>query len=151
MRMSDRLFAESCFRHDRAAQVPNTGRLIAIVDDDEAVRNAIKGLMRSVGFTAEVFPSAEDFLSGADVSSVGCLIADVNMPAMSGLDLHQRLSLSGKAFPTVLITAYPSDNIRDRAAQSGVLCYLIKPFDEQDLLNCIVRAFGGGETRDETP
>jgi len=118
-------------------QVPNKGPLIAIVDDDESVRNAIKGLMRSVGFSAEVFSSANEFLQSADLGRAACLVADVHMPNMSGIDLHQNLLVQGNTIPTILITAYPSDNDRARALQAGVLCYLAKPFVEQDLLNCI--------------
>jgi len=88
--------------------------------------------MRSVGFAAEVFSSAEEFLRSAELSRTGFLIADVNMPNMSGIRLHENL-----AIPTVLITAYPSDHDRTRALQAGVLSYLTKPFDEHDLLSAI--------------
>jgi FixJ family two-component response regulator len=134
----------------RSAQVPNSGSLIAIVDDDESVRNAIKGFVRAMGFAVEVFSSAEDFLRSADVSRAACLVADVNMPNMSGLDLHQNLLLQGNAIPTVLITAYPSDNDHDRAIQAGVLCYLTKPFEEDDLLSCIRDALDGGKAHGST-
>ena len=93
--------------------------------------------MRSVGFAAEVFSSAEEFLRSAELSRTGFLIADVNMPNMSGIRLHENLALQGKAIPTVLITAYPSDHDRTRALQAGVLSYLTKPFDEHDLLSAI--------------
>jgi len=107
--------------------------------------------MRSVGFAAEVFSSAEDFLRSANVSRAACLVADVNMPNMSGLDLHQTLLLQGNAVPTILITAYPSDNDHARAIQAGVLCYLTKPFDEDDLLSCIRDALHGGKAQGNTP
>ena len=93
--------------------------------------------MRSVGFAVEVFASAEEFLRSAELSRTGFLIVDVNMPNMSGLRLHENLLLQGKVIPTVLITAYPSDNDRARALQSGVISYLTKPFDEHDLLSSI--------------
>ena len=131
-------------------QVPKTGPLIAIVDDDESVRNAIKGLMRSMGFAAEVFSSASEFLQSADMGRAACLVADVNMPNMSGIDLHQNLLVQGNAIPTILITAYPSDNDRARALQAGVLCYLAKPFDEHDLLSCIDNALHGEKGRGST-
>jgi len=111
--------------------------LISIVDDDESVREAAKGLMKSLGYAAETFPSAEDFLQSQQVPRTACLIADVNMPGMSGLDLHRHLSTSGKRIPTILITAYPDNGVRDRALNAGVICYLSKPFDEGDLLSCI--------------
>jgi FixJ family two-component response regulator len=117
--------------------VPNSGPLIAIVDDDKAVGNAIEVLMRSIGMVARAFSSGEEFLRSPELSRTGCLVVDFNMPDMNGLDLHSNLSRSGKAIPTVLITAYPSDDIRARALQAGIICYLPKPFDEGDLLNCI--------------
>jgi FixJ family two-component response regulator len=112
-------------------------RLIAIVDDDESVREATKGLMRSMGLAVEAFPSGEDFLRSSHLSQTACLVADVNMPGMSGLDLHQRVAALPKGIPTILITAYPSDSIRERALSAGILGYLVKPFSEDELLNCI--------------
>ena len=120
------------------------------MDDDESVRNAIKGLMRSVGFAAEVFSSANEFLQSADLGRAACLVADVHMPSMSGIDLHQNLLVQGNTIPTILITAYPSDNDRARALQAGVLCYLAKPFEEQDLLNCIHDALQIGKAHGST-
>jgi FixJ family two-component response regulator len=111
--------------------------LISVVDDDEAVREATKGLMLSLGYSAAAFPSAEDFLQSRELSRTSCLIADVNMPGMSGLDLHRRLSAAGKPFPTILITAYPDDRVREGAMNAGVICYLSKPFEESDLLSCL--------------
>jgi FixJ family two-component response regulator len=93
--------------------------------------------MKSLGYTAETFPSAEDFLRSQQVPRTACLIADVNMPGMSGLDLHRRLSTAGNRIPTILITAYPDNIVRERALNAGVICYLSKPFDEGDLLSCI--------------
>jgi FixJ family two-component response regulator len=96
--------------------------------------------MRSIGLVAQAFSSGEQFLSSPELSRTGCLVVDFDMPKMSGLDLHNNLSRLGKEIPTVLITAYPSDDIRARAFQAGVICYLPKPFDESDLLNCIQTA-----------
>ncbi|WP_029583241.1 response regulator transcription factor [Bradyrhizobium sp. URHD0069] len=120
--------------------MPNSGPIIAIVDDDEAVGNAIEVLMRSMGLVAQAFSSGEEFLRSPELSRTGCLVVDFDMPNMSGLDLHNNLSRLGKEIPTVLITAYPSDEIRARALQAGVICYLPKPFDESGLLNCIQAA-----------
>ena len=103
--------------------------------------------MRSVGLVARAFSSGEEFLRSPDLSHTGCLVVDFNMPKMSGLDLHNNLSRLGKKIPTVLITAYPSDDIRTRALQAGVICHLPKPFDESALLNCIQTALGPGPTR----
>ncbi len=96
--------------------------------------------MRSIGLAARAFSSGEEFLRAPELSRTGCLVVDFDMPKMSGLDLHNHLSRLGRAIPTVLITAYPSDDIRARALQAGVFCYLPKPFDESDLLNCIQTA-----------
>jgi FixJ family two-component response regulator len=117
--------------------VQNEPRLIAIVDDDESVREATKGLMRSMGLAAVAFPSGEDFLRSSHLGRTACLVADVNMPGMSGLDLHRRVTALAKSIPTILITAYPSDSIRERALSAGILGYLVKPFSEDELLNCI--------------
>ena len=124
----------------RSCQVPNTRPIVAIVDDDNAVGNAIELLMRSVGLVAKAFSSGEAFLRSPELSRTGCLVVDFDMPRMNGLDLHNNLSRLGKAIPTVLITAYPSDDVRARALQAGIICYLTKPFDESELLNYIQTA-----------
>ena len=80
-----------------------------------------------------------------ELSRTGCLVVDFDMPKMSGLDLHNNLSRLGNEIPTVLITAYPSDDIRVRALQAGIICYLPKPFDESDLLNCVRAALNGAK------
>ena len=113
--------------------VPNKRALIAIVDDDEDVREAIRGLMRAMGFTAEAFSSAEEFLRSPHIDRTACLIADVNMPGMNGLDLCRRLSELGNATPTILITAYPTEEVRSLALAAGVVKFLTKPFVEADL------------------
>jgi FixJ family two-component response regulator len=110
-------------------------QLIAIVDDDEYVREAIRGLMRSMGFAVEAFSSGPDFLRSSQVGCTACLIADVNMPEMSGLDLYHRLSELGNAIPTILITAYPTEEVRSLALEAGIIAYLVKPFAETDLLD----------------
>ena len=128
--------------------MPKAKPLISIIDDDESMREAIKGLMRSLGYRVEAVASAQEFLSSRHVRRTSCLIADMQMPGMTGLDLYQRLSTSGKPVPTILITAYPDDGVRKRALAAGVIGYLSKPFDENDLLTCIrsalTRAGSGG-------
>jgi FixJ family two-component response regulator len=116
--------------------------LISIVDDDESVREATQGLMKSLGFSAETFACAEDFLNSDRLQRTTCLIADVQMPGMSGLDLYRQLLAAGKPIPTILITAYPDNNVRARALKAGLIGYLTKPFSEDDLLNSIRRVFG---------
>ena len=118
--------------------------LISIVDDDEAVREATKGFVRAVGFLADTFGSAEDFLKFDRLHSTACLITDVQMPHMSGLELHRRLVASGVSIPTILITAYPDDSTRERALKAGVIGYLSKPFKMDDLLDCINAALDRG-------
>ena len=115
----------------------NKPPLIAIVDDDESVREATKALMRSTGLVAEAFSSAEEFLRSPHLGRTACLVADVHMPGMSGLDLHRQVSTLSQRIPTILITAYPNDTVRARALSAGAIGYLVKPFSEDDLLNCI--------------
>ena len=128
--------------------MPKTKPMISIVDDDEPIREAVKGFMKSLGYRAEATASAEEFLRSPHVRRTSCLIADVQMSGMTGLDLHRHLSASGKPIPTILITAYPDDGVRERALAAGVIGYLSKPFDENDLLTCIrsalTRAGSGG-------
>ena len=116
--------------------------VIAVVDDDESVREAVAGLIKSLGYVAIAFERAEDFLN-SDSGRVAVLIADVQMPGMTGPELHSRLVASGRPIPTILITAYPDKLVRTRALQSGVKCYLAKPFREEDLLDCIQSALTG--------
>ena len=111
--------------------------LISIVDDDESMREAVKGLMKSWGYRVETVASAQEFLSSRHVRRTSCLIADMQMPGMTGLELHRHLSASGKPIPTILITAYLDDGVRKRALAAGVIGYLSKPFEEDDLLACI--------------
>ena len=116
--------------------------LISIVDDDESIRAAVEGLMRSLGYAAKSFASAQDFMASRHLHRTACLIADVNMPGMTGPDLHRHLLASNIGIPTILITAYPDDGVRDRALRAGVICYLSKPFDEAALLSCVQSALG---------
>ena len=99
--------------------------------------------MKSLGYRATVFASAEDFLNSEGRDSTACLIADVQMPGMTGPELHERLTTSGQPIPTILITAYPDERVKARALQAGVMCYLTKPFGENDLLSCLQSALDG--------
>ncbi|HEY1857804.1 response regulator transcription factor [Acidocella sp.] len=125
--------------------------LIAIVDDDESVREAIKGLLRSMKFTAETFSSAEDFLRSAHVNRTTCLIADINMPGMSGFDLYRHISNLSRRIPMILITAYPNDGVRASPPGAGIFGYLIKPFSDDDLLKSLRFAFSAAPDRDDAP
>jgi FixJ family two-component response regulator len=131
---------ESCRRVD----VPKEP-LISIVDDDASIRAALKGLMQSLGFVVESFASARDFLASDYLDRTACLIVDVNMPRMTGPELHRHLVSSGEPIPTILITAYPDDAVRARVLSAGVVGYLVKPFAENDLLACVQGALGTGQ------
>lgn len=120
--------------------------MIAIVDDDESVRQALASLMKSLGYSAVAFPSAEDFLNSNERHGTACLIADVQMPGMTGPQLHDRLVACGEPVPTILITAYRDEAVRARALQAGITCYLTKPFSQHELLACIRSAVGGAPT-----
>ena len=109
----------------------------------------MRRLMRSLGYTVEAFPSAADFLKSPRLSETGCLIADVHMPAMTGIELHRHLIDAGHAIPTILVTAYPNDADRARALNGGVVCYLRKPVDVQRLEECLRAALTSGESSQE--
>jgi FixJ family two-component response regulator len=91
------------------------------------------------------YKSAEDLLKSRRRRSVSCVIADVQMPGMTGFELHNRLVASGQSVPTILITAFPDERSRERALQAGVICYLSKPFSEDELLACVRSTLGDGE------
>ena len=111
--------------------------LIAVVEDDDSVREATIGLLRSNGLIAKGFSSADEFLKSNRVHITSCLVADVQMPGMSGLALYGRLVALGALIPTILITAYPDERARARALSAGVIAYLPKPFAAKELLDCI--------------
>ena len=115
----------------------NRNTQISIVDDDLSVRGATMNLVRAMGLAAEMFPCAEDFLGSDAINRTSCLIADMRMPGISGLELHNRLVASGTPVPTILVTAFPDKRDQARAKESGVAFYLSKPFNENELLACI--------------
>ena len=117
-------------------QVP----VISIVDDDESVREATKGLVRSLGYGAATFASAEEFLGSERVLDTSCLITDVQMPGLSGVELQSRLLADGHRMPIIFITAYPEERIRARAVEAGASGFFSKPFDEESLIGCLDRA-----------
>jgi FixJ family two-component response regulator len=111
--------------------------LVSVVEDDRYFRESMGRLMRSLGYTVEAFPSAADFLASPRLAETACLIADVHMPAMTGIELYRYLIAAGRAIPTILVTAYPNDIDRAHALNDGVVCYLRKPVDEQHLIQCL--------------
>jgi FixJ family two-component response regulator len=114
--------------------------LIAIVDDDESIRDTTKDLLESAGYSAAVFARAASLLQSRRLSQVCCLIADMRMPKMTGLELHQHLVASNRVIPTILMTAYPDERAQARAIKANVVGYLIKPFAADELLACVRRA-----------
>jgi FixJ family two-component response regulator len=121
--------------------------VISIVDDDASVREATKGLVRSLGYRAATFGSAEEFLGSERLHDTACLITDVQMPGLSGVELQSRLIEDGHRMPVIFLTAFPEDRVRDRALGAGAYGFLSKPFDEENLIGCLTRALN----RDETP
>jgi FixJ family two-component response regulator len=119
--------------------------LVSVVEDDRFFRESMRRLLRSLGYGVEAFASAADFLASARLAETACLIADVNMPAMTGIELCRHLSDAGRAIPTILVTAYPNDVDRIRALADGVVCYLRKPVNEQELKRCLHAALTSGE------
>jgi FixJ family two-component response regulator len=123
--------------------------LVSVVEDDQFFRESMRRLMRSLGYSVEAFPSAADFLASPRLAETACLIADVHMPAMTGLELHRRLIEMGHAIPTILVTAYPDEDVRTRAMKDGIVCYLRKPVDEKHFMPCLRAALRSGEPREE--
>lgn len=114
--------------------------LVAIVDDDSSLRNATSDLLKSAGFSTATFEDAETFLAWDSRAEVACMVADMRMPGMSGLELYQKLVASGATIPTVIITAHPEELTQARAREAGVTCYISKPFAPDDLLECVREA-----------
>jgi len=119
--------------------------LVSIVEDDRFFRESMRRLMRSLGYTSEAFASAAEFLASSRLAETACLIADVHMPAMTGIELYRHLLDAGYAIPTILVTAYPNDADRARALNDGVACYLRKPVDEGYLKGCLRAVLTSGE------
>jgi FixJ family two-component response regulator len=123
--------------------------LVSIVDDDQFFRESMCRLMRSLGYTADIFASAAEFLASPRLAETACLITDVHMPAMTGYELHRRLIDTGQAIPTILVTGFPNDVDRARALNDGVVCYLRKPVDEEHLTRCVRDAFNSARSHEE--
>jgi FixJ family two-component response regulator len=118
--------------------------LISIVDDDQLYRESMRKLVVLMGYTVEAFPSAADFLASRFLPETNCLIADVHMPGMTGVELHRHLVDAGYAIPTILVTAYPDEIVRNQALRDGVVCYLSKPVDDDYLERCLRSALQPG-------
>ena len=124
--------------------------LISVVEDDEPFRKSMKKLMRVLGYTVEAFPSAADFLASPLLSATACLVTDVQMPGMTGLELHRHLVDVGHRIPTILVTAYPDEITRERVLKDGVVCYVAKPVDDEHLERCLRSALESSKPPEET-
>jgi FixJ family two-component response regulator len=120
--------------------VDSRSRIVAIVDDDESLRSAMQGLFKSVGVQAKVFASAEEFLKSGEKHLTGCLITDMRMPGMSGLELQARLISENCRIPTIFVSAHGDANMRSQALRAGALGFMSKPFDNDVLLEHVATA-----------
>jgi FixJ family two-component response regulator len=116
--------------------------VISIVDDDEEVREATKGLVRSLGYTAATFGSAEEFLNSEQRYDTSCIIADVQMPGLSGVEMQKQLIAEGHRLPMIFVTAFPEDRVRASAMEAGAVGFLSKPCNEEHLIGCLDSALG---------
>ena len=119
--------------------------LISIVEDDELFRESMRRLLRSLGYSVRAFPSAASFLASRSLDETACLITDIHMPAMTGCELNARLIELGHKIPTILVTAYPNEAVQSRALKDGIVCFLRKPFDDNDLADCVQNAIESGK------
>jgi FixJ family two-component response regulator len=125
--------------------------VISIVDDDESVREATTGLVRSFGYVAVTFASAEEFLQSDRVRDTSCLISDVQMSGLSGVELQDRLNAAGHRVPIIFITAFPEERIRARVLKAGACGFLTKPFSDDSLFECLDTALNSqdGESSEQ--
>lgn len=123
--------------------------LISVVEDDEPFRESMRKLMMALGYTVEAFASAAEFLASPLLSATACLVTDVQMPGMTGLELHRHLVDVGYRIPTILVTAYPDEITRNRALKDGVVCYVSKPVDDEHLECCLRSALESGKPHEE--
>ena len=114
--------------------------IIAIVDDDEMVREATENLVRSLGYQASTFGSADEFLNSEQIHDISCIITDLHMPGLSGIDLQDWLIARGHHVPLIFITAYPDENVRLRVMKAGAIGFLSKPYNHDHLLGCLEKA-----------
>ncbi|MFL6798722.1 MAG: response regulator transcription factor [Xanthobacteraceae bacterium] len=121
--------------------------LISVIEDDQPFRESMRKLMTALGYAVEVFPSPAHFLASPLLHATSCLVSDVQMPGMTGIELHKHLVNAGYAIPTILITAYPDEATRKRVLKDGIVCYLGKPLDDEHLEHCLHSALGSSNPR----
>jgi FixJ family two-component response regulator len=114
--------------------------VVSIIDDDLSVRVAVADIVRSMDLTANMFASGQDFLSSNSLADTACIIADVQMPGLNGIELQQALTAKKLKIPIIFITAYPDERIRTKALDGGAICFLNKPFGGSAIIECIERA-----------
>jgi len=124
--------------------------LISVVEDDQPFRESMRKLITLLGYTVEAFPSAASFLASPVLARTACLVADVNMPGMTGVQLHRHLADAGYTIPTILVTAYPDEVVRNRALKDGVVCYLSKPVDDDHLERCLRSALRSAKPAEDS-
>ena len=127
------------------------GPLIAVVDDDRSIRNATQDLLNAAGYSSLTFENARSFLGSSARASVTCLVADMRMTGMTGIELHEHLASSGNGVPTIIITAHPDEPTRARASEAGITCFLAKPFTPDELLACVRKAIARRSADGTTP
>ena len=118
--------------------------LVSIVDDDPSFGDSLRRLLRSLDYAVAVFPSGAQFLASPQIADTACLVADIHMPDMTGVELFEHLVERGQVIPTILVTAYPDDRVRERMINRGVECYLRKPLEEAALIDCLRSAVARG-------
>jgi FixJ family two-component response regulator len=129
--------AAAAERYFVAMAIQRKGKMVAIVDDDELMRSALQGMLKSVGLPSQAFASAEEFLRSGQHQQIACLIADIRMPGMSGLELQAKLNAEHCRIPTIFITAHGDTKMRMQALRAGAVEFLAKPFDDEVLLESV--------------
>ena len=119
--------------------------LISIVDDDQSFRDSMRRLLKALDYSVAVFPSAAQFLASAELAATACLVTDIHMPEMTGVELYDHLVESGQAIPTILVTADPDERPKECMLTRGVQCYLRKPLVEAALIDCLRTAVAHGQ------
>ena len=131
-------------RHDVEDQQLQNAPIISIIDDDDSVRSSVRSLVRSLGLSARTFGSAEEFLQSPHVDDTSCLISDLQMPGLNGVDLQKSLLAQGRRIPIIFVTAFPEERLRARALAAGALGFLGKPFESETLIKLIEKAIETG-------
>ena len=116
--------------------------MIAVIDDDASIRSGARALLKSFGYAPATFASAEEFLGSGRLREAACLITDVQMPGMSGVELQNHLNARGDATPVIFVTAFPEEEVRQRVLSAGAIGFLAKPFSEECLIACLEKALG---------